>query len=85
MGTVSCRAIEAKVTPPLHLHLQEDGGFSLNVRDLLPLDDARCDACLCSQAMRLFVGEPVWTPLNRPQDEHPIRKEYVAKFAVPAT
>eukprot|EP00903_Cladosiphon_okamuranus_P020353 g18673.t1 len=24
------------------------------------------------KAMRLFVGEPVWTPLNRPQDEHPM-------------
>jgi hypothetical protein len=23
--------------------------------------------------MRLFVGEPVWTPYNRPQDDHPIR------------
>ncbi|CAN7091332.1 unnamed protein product [Brassica rapa subsp. narinosa] len=26
--------------------------------------------------MRLFVGEPVWTPYNRPQEEHPVRKEY---------
>ncbi len=25
------------------------------------------------QAMRLFVGEPIWTPYNRPQDEHPVR------------
>eukprot|EP00899_Mesostigma_viride_P006977 jgi/Mesvir1/16280/Mv08522-RA.1 len=33
------------------------------------------------QAMRLFVGEPVWTPYNRPQDEHPARKEYLAGFA----
>ncbi|CAN0318456.1 unnamed protein product [Laminaria digitata] len=35
--------------------------------------------------MRLFIGEPVWTPLNRPQEEHPVRKEYVTKFAVSAT
>lgn len=35
------------------------------------------------KAMRLFVGEPVWTPLNRPQDEHPIRKGYVQQFVIP--
>ncbi|MCD7453017.1 hypothetical protein HAX54_019274 [Datura stramonium] len=23
--------------------------------------------------MRLFVGEPVWTPYNRPQEDHPAR------------
>ncbi|XP_068644168.1 acireductone dioxygenase 1 [Aristolochia californica] len=27
--------------------------------------------------MRLFVGEPVWTAYNRPQEEHPARKEYI--------
>lgn len=32
------------------------------------------------KAMRLFVGEPIWTPYNRPQDEHPIRKDYVSHF-----
>ncbi|CAN0019280.1 unnamed protein product, partial [Ectocarpus sp. 13 AM-2016] len=36
------------------------------------------------KAMRLFVGEPVWTPLNRPQDDHPIRKDYLANFATAA-
>lgn len=29
------------------------------------------------QLMRLFVGEPVWTPFNRPQEDHPARKDYV--------
>ncbi|CAN0326365.1 unnamed protein product [Pylaiella littoralis] len=29
------------------------------------------------KAMRLFVGEPVWTPLNRPQDDHPARRGYL--------
>ncbi|CAN0443748.1 unnamed protein product [Ascophyllum nodosum] len=36
------------------------------------------------KAMRLFVGDPVWTPLNRPQDDHPIRKEYTTKYEVAA-
>ncbi|KAJ8423358.1 hypothetical protein Cgig2_014968 [Carnegiea gigantea] len=31
-------------------------------------------------AMRLFVGDPVWTPHNRPNDDLPARKEYVANF-----
>ena len=32
------------------------------------------------QAMRLFVGAPVWTPLNRgPEaDAHPTRSAYLA-------
>jgi cupin superfamily acireductone dioxygenase involved in methionine salvage len=34
-----------------------------------------------AKAMRLFVGEPVWTPYNRPQEEHPSRKKYVEAFA----
>ena len=32
-------------------------------------------------ALRLFVGEPVWTPYNRPQEEHPSRAKYVSSFA----
>jgi 1,2-dihydroxy-3-keto-5-methylthiopentene dioxygenase len=33
------------------------------------------------KAMRLFVGSPIWTPLNRPQEDHPIRSEYLSKFS----
>ena len=30
------------------------------------------------RARRFFVGEPIWTPINRPVgDEHPSRKDYV--------
>lgn len=32
---------------------------------------------LVLQLMRLFVGEPVWTPYNRPQEEHPVRQKYI--------
>ena len=29
------------------------------------------------KAMRLFAGEPVWTPFYRPQEDHPSRVKYV--------
>jgi 1,2-dihydroxy-3-keto-5-methylthiopentene dioxygenase len=32
------------------------------------------------KALRLFVGEPVWTPYNRPHDHLPARKEYLEAF-----
>eukprot|EP00245_Coleochaete_scutata_P001071 TRINITY_DN112_c0_g1_i1.p1 TRINITY_DN112_c0_g1~~TRINITY_DN112_c0_g1_i1.p1 ORF type:complete len:198 (-),score=58.69 TRINITY_DN112_c0_g1_i1:704-1297(-) len=32
------------------------------------------------KAMRLFVGEPVWTPYNRPQDDNPARLDYIQEF-----
>merc|ERR1712071_124923 len=31
-------------------------------------------------AMRLFIGVPVWTPFNRPCDEHESRKNYVKQY-----
>jgi 1,2-dihydroxy-3-keto-5-methylthiopentene dioxygenase len=37
------------------------------------------------KAMRLFVGEPVWTPYNRPHDHLPARKEYVDNFMINAS
>jgi len=32
------------------------------------------------KAMRLFIGEPVWTPLNRPQEGHESRAKYESSF-----
>ncbi|KAL0392924.1 UNVERIFIED_CONTAM: 1,2-dihydroxy-3-keto-5-methylthiopentene dioxygenase 2 [Sesamum radiatum] len=32
------------------------------------------------KAMRLFVGDPIWTPYNRPHDHLPARKDYVETF-----
>ncbi|XP_074656835.1 acireductone dioxygenase-like isoform X2 [Tubulanus polymorphus] len=29
------------------------------------------------KARRFFIGEPVWTPINRPADDHPARKQYI--------
>jgi 1,2-dihydroxy-3-keto-5-methylthiopentene dioxygenase len=34
-----------------------------------------------TKAMRLFVGEPIWTPYNRPQEEHESRHKYLERFA----
>jgi len=39
-----------------------------------------CDETDYIQAMRLFIGQPVWTPFNRPQEEHVSRKFYVANY-----
>jgi 1,2-dihydroxy-3-keto-5-methylthiopentene dioxygenase len=39
-----------------------------------------CDEGNLIHAMRLFKGAPVWTPFNRPQDEHPSRQKFVEKF-----
>ncbi|XP_009327584.1 PREDICTED: 1,2-dihydroxy-3-keto-5-methylthiopentene dioxygenase [Pygoscelis adeliae] len=33
------------------------------------------------KAMRLFVGEPVWTAYNRPADDFPARKQYMKLLA----
>lgn len=35
------------------------------------------DASNYVKLMRLFKGEPIWTPYNRPQEDHPARKEYI--------
>jgi len=39
-----------------------------------------CDETDYIQAMRLFIGQPVWTPFNRPQEDHKSRKYYVETY-----
>jgi 1,2-dihydroxy-3-keto-5-methylthiopentene dioxygenase len=39
-----------------------------------------CDTNNIIHAMRLFIGQPVWTPFNRPSDDHPSRVKYVEEF-----
>lgn len=42
-----------------------------------------CDASNYAQAMRLFVGEPIWTPYNRDEIEemkNASRQKYVSNF-----
>eukprot|EP00615_Pteridomonas_danica_P007291 CAMPEP_0114336520 /NCGR_PEP_ID=MMETSP0101-20121206/5764_1 /TAXON_ID=38822 ORGANISM="Pteridomonas danica, Strain PT" /NCGR_SAMPLE_ID=MMETSP0101 /ASSEMBLY_ACC=CAM_ASM_000211 /LENGTH=210 /DNA_ID=CAMNT_0001468475 /DNA_START=19 /DNA_END=651 /DNA_ORIENTATION=+ len=39
-----------------------------------------CDSDNYIHAMRLFKGQPIWTPFNRPQDDHESRKAYVANY-----
>ena len=38
------------------------------------------DEADCIHAMRLFIGQPVWTPFNRPCDDHESRKKYVEGY-----
>jgi len=38
------------------------------------------DAANHVKLMRLFLGEPVWTAHNRPQEDHPVRQEYVKRL-----
>lgn len=39
-----------------------------------------CDEERIIHAMRLFKGQPIWTPFNRPQEDHPSRKKYVSEY-----
>ena len=39
-----------------------------------------CDEKDYIHAMRLFIGQPIWTPFNRPQEDHGSRMAYVSKY-----
>uniref|UniRef100_A0A7S1BRE7 Acireductone dioxygenase n=1 Tax=Corethron hystrix TaxID=216773 RepID=A0A7S1BRE7_9STRA len=39
-----------------------------------------CDEKDYIHAMRLFIGQPVWTPFNRPQEDHESRLKYIKAF-----
>jgi 1,2-dihydroxy-3-keto-5-methylthiopentene dioxygenase len=39
-----------------------------------------CDEDRLTHVMRLFIGLPIWTPFNRPQEEHESRQKYVGEF-----
>lgn len=41
-----------------------------------------CDNDNFIHAMRLFKGVPVWTPLNRPADDHGSRRLYVDTYVM---
>eukprot|EP00934_Nitzschia_sp_Nitz4_P008170 Nitzschia sp. Nitz4//scaffold76_size158648//128423//129339//NITZ4_002566-RA/size158648-augustus-gene-0.152-mRNA-1//-1//CDS//3329557905//8160//frame0 len=65
----------------------EDKWIRIHVKkgDLMTLPEGiyhrfTCDEKDYIHAMRLFIGQPVWTPFNRPQEDHPSRKAFVEKF-----
>ncbi|RZC90230.1 hypothetical protein C5167_028323 [Papaver somniferum] len=62
--------------------LDHDQGLELFKKHVFnaALDVLTSVSFLPDVAMRLFVGEPVWTPYNRPHDELPARKEYLDTF-----
>mmetsp|Transcript_6812 Transcript_6812/g.10777 ORF Transcript_6812/g.10777 Transcript_6812/m.10777 type:complete len:227 (+) Transcript_6812:82-762(+) len=66
---------------------QEDKWVRVQIKkgDLMTLPEGiyhrfTCDDKHLIHAMRLFKGVPVWTPFNRPCDDHESRKKYVESF-----
>lgn len=65
----------------------EDKWIRIHVKkgDLMTLPEGiyhrfTCDQGRLCHAMRLFKGQPVWTPFNRPQEDHPSRKHYIKEY-----
>lgn len=66
---------------------KEDKWVRVHVKkgDLMTLPEGiyhrfTCDEDDIIHAMRLFKGHPVWTPFNRPVDDHPSRISYVKEY-----
>ncbi|XP_039828808.1 1,2-dihydroxy-3-keto-5-methylthiopentene dioxygenase 4-like isoform X2 [Panicum virgatum] len=61
-----------------HMHADEEIRYCLEGSGYFDVRD-RDDKWIriWIKLMRLFIGEPVWTALNRPQEGHPSRQEYV--------
>jgi len=59
--------------------------IALSQGDLITLPEGiyhrfTCDSKDYIHAMRLFKGTPIWTPFNRPQEDHPSRKAFVKEY-----
>jgi len=71
----------------------EDNWIRIHVKkgDLMTLPEGiyhrfTCDETDYIHAMRLFIGVPCWTPINRDlegTDNHPSRKKYVCMYCMP--
>ncbi|KAG8636748.1 hypothetical protein MANES_15G032800v8 [Manihot esculenta] len=54
--------------------------FALDTDNYINIFNYICKNMSCLQAMRLFVGDPIWTPFNCPLDHLHARKEYLKAF-----
>jgi 1,2-dihydroxy-3-keto-5-methylthiopentene dioxygenase len=67
---------------------KKDKWVRVNVKkgDLMTLPEGiyhrfTCDESNTIHAMRLFIGQPIWTPFNRPDaDTHPSRQVFVKEY-----
>ncbi|RDX60146.1 1,2-dihydroxy-3-keto-5-methylthiopentene dioxygenase 2, partial [Mucuna pruriens] len=64
-----------------HRFTLDESNYIKCVTCLYPRQVEKLIPCsLGHKALRFFVGEPVWTPYNRPHDHLPARQQYVKDF-----